>query len=60
MRYSGRWFRDELELTGQQMKEFSGFNPVFRQKVRSINFELARKKQSMLEELASEKVILCN
>lgn len=55
MQYSGRWFRDELQLTGEQMKEFTQFNPAFRQKVRSINIELAQKKQQMLDELAAEK-----
>lgn len=55
MQYSGRWFRDELQLTREQMAEFSQFNPVFRQKVRSINFDLADKRQQMLDELAAEK-----
>lgn len=55
MQYSGRWFRDELGLTGSQMREFSRFNPVFRQKVRNINIELLKEKQKMLDELAREK-----
>lgn len=54
MKYSGRWFRDELGLTRDQMREFSGFNPVFRQKVRHINIELSEKRRLMLEEMAAE------
>lgn len=54
MKYSGRWFRDELGLTGDQMREFSGFNPAFRQKVRHINIELIEKRRQMLEEMAAE------
>lgn len=55
MKYSGRWFRDELELTGEQMKEFQRFNPSFRQKVRNINSELGEKKKLMLDEMNTEK-----
>lgn len=54
MQYSGRWFRDELRLSQEQMKEFAQFNPVFRQKVREINIGLAEKKQKMLNELTKE------
>jgi Spy/CpxP family protein refolding chaperone len=54
MKYSGRWFRDELQLTREQMKEFALFNPVFRQKVRAINIELAENKEKMLNELTKE------
>lgn len=54
MRYSGRWFRDELGLSGEQMREFSQFNPVFRQKLRSINIELNNVKMEMLNEMKAE------
>jgi Spy/CpxP family protein refolding chaperone len=55
MQYSGRWFRDQLQLSREQMNEFSRFNPVFRQRLRSINIELSEKRMQMLNELASEK-----
>lgn len=54
MKYSGRWFRDELGLTREQMRAFSGFNPVFRQKIRHINIELVEKRRQMLEEMADK------
>jgi peptidoglycan hydrolase CwlO-like protein len=54
VKYSGRWFRDELGMTREQMREFSQFNPAFRQKVRRINIELAEKKQLMLNEMNAE------
>jgi Spy/CpxP family protein refolding chaperone len=55
LRYSGRWFRDELGLTREQMREFSRFNPVFRQKVRSINIDLNRVKMEMLREMNAKE-----
>jgi len=54
VKYSGRWFRDELGLTRVQMREFSRFNPAFRQKVRNINIELADKRRLMLDEMTGE------
>lgn len=54
VRYSGRWFRDELGLTKEQMNEFARFNPPFRQKIRSINIELNNLKMSMLDEMDSD------
>lgn len=55
MKYSGRWFRDELGLTNEQMREFQRFNPTFRQKMMHINLELGEKKTLMLDELNAEK-----
>lgn len=52
--YSGWYFRDELNLTREQMKEFFLFNPEFRQEVRNINLELAAKKHEMLIEMAKK------
>jgi len=52
IRYSGRYFRDELNLDASQMSEFIAFNPLFRQNVRQINQEMARLKHQMLEELS--------
>lgn len=54
VQYSGRWFRDELQLSRDQMAMFSDFNPPFRHKVRSINIELLEKRREMLDELTAE------
>ena len=40
VKFSGRYFRDELNLSDEQMKMFSEFNPEFRQKVMAINRNL--------------------
>ena len=50
-RFSGRYFRDQLSLSRDQMSEFSRFNPEFRQQVREINIRLAELRQQMLNEL---------
>jgi hypothetical protein len=42
--YSGRYFREELNLSNEQMNKFSQFNPEFRQNARSINIKLAEKR----------------
>jgi hypothetical protein len=52
MKYSGRYFRDELGLSINQMKKFSGFNPEFRQAVMTINRDMAEKRHEMLLEMA--------
>lgn len=52
MKYSGRYFRDELDLSMEQMKKFSEFNPEFRQAVLSINRAMAEKRHEMLIEMA--------
>jgi Spy/CpxP family protein refolding chaperone len=52
MKYSGRYFRDELDLNMEQMKKFSEFNPEFRQAVMSINRDMAEKRHEMLIEMA--------
>lgn len=51
MRYSGRFFRDNLNLNNEQMGKFVEFNPVFRQSVRSINSDLVDSRNQMLIEL---------
>lgn len=56
MKYSGRWFRDELGLTNEQMREFQRFNPTFRQRMMNINLDLGEKKRLMLDELNTEKI----
>jgi hypothetical protein len=59
--YSGRYFRDELNLSNEQMTMFSNFNPEFRQEARAINLKLAAKRNEMLIEMAvknSDKIKL--
>jgi hypothetical protein len=54
VKYSGRYFRDELNLSDEQMKMFSEFNPEFRQKVMAINRSLDSKRHEMLIEMAEK------
>ena len=54
VKYSGRYFRDELNLSDEQMKRFSEFNPEFRQKVMAINQNLDVKRHEMLIEMAKK------
>jgi Spy/CpxP family protein refolding chaperone len=53
--YSGRYFREELNLSNEQMNKFSQFNPEFRQEVRRINLLLTEKRHAMLIEMAEDK-----
>ncbi len=55
MKYSGRWFRDQLNFNREQMSRFVEFNPLFRENVRNINMDLNLLRQKMLSEMASEK-----
>ena len=59
VRFSGRYFRDELGLTREQMNEFSGFNPRFRQEAGRINMMLSEKRLSMLSEMSAENCDTC-
>jgi len=52
--YSGRYFRDELNLSNEQMNKFSQFNPEFRQDARAINLKLTEKRHEMLIEMAQK------
>jgi hypothetical protein len=54
-KFSGRFFRDRLNLDASQMDKFRQFNPGFRQNARDINVELSDKRNRMLSELASDK-----
>ncbi len=54
VKFSGRYFRDELNLSDEQMKSFSEFNPAFRQKVMAINRNLDIKRQEMLAEMSKK------
>jgi Spy/CpxP family protein refolding chaperone len=53
--FSGRYFRDKLNLSSNQLEKFREFNPGFRQQAREINIELAEKRKQMLEEMAKSK-----
>jgi|WetSurMetagenome_2_1015567.scaffolds.fasta_scaffold04153_11 hypothetical protein len=53
--YSGRYFRDQLNLSNEQMKSFVSFNPAFRQRARNINIDLENLRNKMLTELAAKK-----
>lgn len=55
IRYSGRWFRDQLNFNREQMSRFVEFNPAFRENVRSINRDLNLCRQKMLSAMAEEK-----
>ena len=54
-RFSGRYFRDKLNLNSEQMEKFKVINPVFRPKARFITIELAEKRKQMLVEMAAAK-----
>lgn len=53
VRFTGRYFRDQLNLDKEQMLIFRDFNAKFRQQVRDINIALNDKRHSMLEEMAA-------
>ena len=53
IKYSGRYFRDQLNLNSDQMARFKEFNPRFRQQVRDINIDLSKKRQRMLMEMSA-------
>lgn len=55
LRFSGRYFRDQLNLNAEQMERFREFNPLFRQHVRDINFELSSIRRKMLDEMSSSR-----
>jgi hypothetical protein len=54
-RFSGRYFRDKLNLNSDQMGKFREFNPVFRHQARAITLELASLRKQMLMEMSSAK-----
>jgi Spy/CpxP family protein refolding chaperone len=51
-KFSGRYFRDHLNLNSEQMDQFREFNRPFRQEARNITIELAQKRKEMIEEMA--------
>ena len=52
-KFSGRYFRDKLNLNIDQMVKFRTMNPVFRPQARDITMELAKKRKQMLVEMAA-------
>ena len=52
-KFSGRYFRDQLNLSIEQMDKFKQINPVFRPKARYITIELAEKRKQMLIEMSA-------
>jgi Spy/CpxP family protein refolding chaperone len=53
-KFSGRYFRDKLNLSPEQMNMFQKFNPEFRFNAREINNRLSELRNEMLDELSSE------
>ncbi len=52
-KFSGRYFRDKLNLNENQMDIFRETNRVFRQQARDITIELSAIRNEMLVEMAS-------
>lgn len=52
-KYSGRYFRDQLNLDRDQMDHFRGFNPPFRKKALEISEAMTQTRKAMLEEMAA-------
>ena len=52
--FSGRYFRDRLNFSPEQMDRFQNFNPEFRSEAREINNRLSELRNEMLDELSSE------
>ena len=55
IKYSGRFFRDQLNLNKEQMNQFVRFNGEFRQHARDINRNLNRQRNQMLTELSADE-----
>lgn len=53
-KFSGRYFRDHLGFSGEQMNRFVEFNPDFRQTAWNINVQLNRLRQEMLSEMTRD------
>ncbi|MGC9150588.1 MAG: Spy/CpxP family protein refolding chaperone [Microbacter sp.] len=51
-KFSGRYFRDQLNLDPAQMETFRNVNRVFRQDARSILVQLTEKRKQMLDEMS--------
>jgi Spy/CpxP family protein refolding chaperone len=55
VRNSGRYFRDQLNLTREQMDQFRKFNYEFRQQAHEINLNLNRQRNQMFTEMRSDR-----
>jgi hypothetical protein len=53
-KFSGRYFRDKLNLNREQMDKFREINPEFRQQARAITIELSLLRKQMLVEMAAQ------
>lgn len=53
--FTGRYFRDRLELTPMQMNQFRPVNDLFRDNARRINRGLVLQRQQMLNEMKKEQ-----
>ena len=51
-KFTGRYFRDQLQLTPTQMDQFRGVNRIFRQQAQMILSELVYKRKQMLDEMS--------
>lgn len=51
-KFSGRYFREQLNLDPAQMAQFRNVNRAFRQDARSILAQLVEKRKQMLEEMS--------
>lgn len=49
--YTGRYFRDRLQLNGLQMSNFRMVNDAFRNHAREINSQLIELREKMLQEM---------
>lgn len=53
-KFSGGYFRDQLNFSEEQMDKFRGFNPRFRRDAREITYNLANLRKEMLLEMSRE------
>jgi Spy/CpxP family protein refolding chaperone len=53
--FSGRYFRDKLELSAQQLNQFVRINQSFRKEAITIQGQLTEIRKEMLEEMAATK-----
>lgn len=53
-KFSGRYFRDKLNLDSEQMRKFRSFNPEFRQQAKAITIELTQFRIEMHTEMVAE------
>jgi Spy/CpxP family protein refolding chaperone len=52
-KFSGRYFRDKLNLNREQMDKFWNMNHIFRPIARDITIELTQKRKQMLIEMSA-------